>query len=76
MKIWIATVSTRYEITAVDTDPETAVTTACRKALAWLHEQGVTEHRTVDEVREYFGVGAYAVTVGEAVVVAHAEYHN
>lgn len=74
--VWIATVSTRYEIVAVDTDPKQAIKKACEFALKWLREQGVTEFDTTTEVEEYFGVGAYAVTVGTAALVANAEHYG
>jgi hypothetical protein len=73
--VWIARVDTYYGITAVDTDPEAAVTKACKFALKWLRDNGVTEHRTVAEVREFFGVTAMAVTVGTAVLDANAPHH-
>lgn len=72
--VYVATVSTRYEVAAVDTTADGAITKACELALEWLREQGVTEFGNADEVREHFGVGAYAVPVGSAVLVhlAHA----
>ena len=73
--VWIAKVPTAYEWTAVDTDAERAIVTACTAALKWLKEQGVTEHRTVDDVRDYFGVYAFAVKVGTAVREGVAESH-
>jgi hypothetical protein len=74
--VWIATVDTRYEWVAVDTDPEVAIAKACEAAYEWLVEVGVTEHESPAAVREYFGVQAYAVPVGTAVMIANAAHHG
>lgn len=72
--VWIATVDTRYDWVAVDTDPEAAIENACAAAWAWLVKEGVTVHDSPADVRDYFGVQAFAVPVGTAVMRANA-YH-
>lgn len=74
--VWIATVDTRYEWVAVDTDPEAAITKACEAAYEWLVAEGVTVHDSPTDVRDYFGVQAFAVPVGTAVMRADAAHHG
>lgn len=65
--VYLATVSTRDEIVAVAETAERAVLLACRLAVKYLNRDGYQhECRTANQVRDFFGVRAIPLVVGEA----------
>lgn len=69
MKIYLAVVDTYEEIIGTADTPEKAVKVACTFALNYLKGRGVTEHKTIKDVEEYFGVTALPINIGEATFV-------
>lgn len=66
MRVYVATVDTRDEIMGVGATRQEAIDVACQKALIYLNRRGITHSRTIEEVAEYFGVGATEIEVGTA----------
>lgn len=54
MKVYVATIETRYTTIAVGTTEENARRLAGRHALRWLKEQGVTDFKSANAVLDYF----------------------
>lgn len=71
MRVYVATVDTRDEIMGVGATRQEAIDVACEKALDYLLRRGITHSRTIEQVAEYFGVGATAVEVGTATFTNH-----
>ena len=71
MKVYVATVDTRYEIMAVGATEQEAIQVAGKRAFEWLSEQGALTDRTdsVEKVIEYFDIWASEVEVGKAIIV-------
>ena len=69
MKIYLAIVDTYEEIVGTADTPEKAVKVACKFALDYLKRRGVTEHKTIKDVEDYFGVTALPINLGEATFV-------
>lgn len=69
--VYVATVSTRYEIMAVGTTEREAIDVACGRAMEWLRQNGGLwgDVNTLKRIEEYFGVCAQRVEVGTAVIV-------
>jgi hypothetical protein len=69
MKVYIATVETRYPSVAVAETADEAVRLACSHALAFLKEANATvpgQTDTVEGVADYFGVVADEIEMNSA----------
>ena len=69
MRVYVATVETRYPSVAVAETADEAVRLACAHALAFLKEANATvpgETDTVEGVAEYFGVSADEIELNSA----------
>lgn len=69
MKVFVATVSTYYEVMAVATTEAEARQLAAKKAHQFLKDrESITEDtKTPSKVAEYFGVHVTEVEIGSAV---------
>lgn len=64
--VYVAQVSTYYPILAVARTRDGAINLATRKALKYLKDAGVTEHKTVKDVIEFFSPHATKIEIGKA----------
>lgn len=64
--VYVARITTYYEIIAVSPTREGAINLVAKKALKYLKDAGVTEHKTIKDVIDYFSPNTTKIEIGKA----------